>query len=117
MGVRYDFFWVEPVLQRPAAPDAGDSGSGIDEHPVHVEQKCSTVKLGHRIRARSSRRGRAHFARNAAPDILNANTGTTADKVLERRLSLTLVGECRKSDESHLARYLPSPYLLLTGVT
>src|ERR1700722_15493697 len=34
MGAGHDFLGIESVLNRPLAPDAGDSGSGVDENSI-----------------------------------------------------------------------------------
>ena len=39
---------VEVVLERPAGPDAGDGGSGVDKDAVHVEEEALADNLGHR---------------------------------------------------------------------
>ena len=49
MGAGDDFFGIESVLDGPAAPDAGDGGSGIDQDSVQVEEQSGAVDLGHRI--------------------------------------------------------------------
>jgi hypothetical protein len=39
---------VHIVVRRPAGPDAGDGGGGINEYAVHVNQQTTANDAGHR---------------------------------------------------------------------
>jgi len=47
MSVFDGIVWVHIVLDSPAGPDASDSGSGVDEDAIHVEEQGRAGNLGH----------------------------------------------------------------------
>src|SRR6476646_6942117 len=49
MRLSNDFLGHKAVFERPHGPDAGDSGRGIDEHAVHVENYAAASNRSHRL--------------------------------------------------------------------
>jgi hypothetical protein len=45
MGDGHQPYWIEPLPQRPGAPDTLDDRPGIDQCPVHIEQEASRREL------------------------------------------------------------------------
>lgn len=43
VGLTYHFVWNEPVLERPAVPNTGDGGCGIDKDAIHVEENGTAL--------------------------------------------------------------------------